>query len=145
MPARILSALSAGLIFGLGLVISGMINPAKVQNFLDITGAWDPSLALVMGAALMVAGIGFRVLRRRDHPLFDRVFQWPTASDIDARLVIGAAMFGTGWGLAGLCPGPAISASALGDPDIYVFLAAMIGGAGVWRWFIAPHLAARAS
>jgi uncharacterized membrane protein YedE/YeeE len=137
---RLLSSLFAGLIFGLGLVISGMINPAKVQNFLDITGSWDPSLAFVMGAALIVTGIGFALLRKSDKPLFDARFQWPTRSDIDPRLVSGSALFGTGWGLAGFCPGPAISAAALGLAPVYIFLAAMVAGIGLWRWLIAGWL-----
>jgi len=140
---RIVSSLLAGLIFGLGLVISGMINPAKVQNFLDITGSWDPSLALVMGAALAVTGLGFAGLRQRGKPLFSDGFQWPTRSDIDPRLVSGSAMFGTGWGLAGFCPGPAISAAALGLGPVYIFLAAMLAGIGLWRWLIAGWLAPR--
>ena len=137
---RIASALVAGLLFGLGLVISGMINPAKVQNFLDVTGAWDPSLALVMGAALAVTGAGFGLLRRTDRPLFADGFQWPTRTDLDPRLVSGSAMFGVGWGLSGFCPGPAISAAALGSGPVYTFLAAMIAGIGLWRWLIAERL-----
>lgn len=140
MSARLLSAFAAGLIFGLGLVISDMINPAKVQNFLDITGAWDPSLAFVMGSALIVAALGFRVLRGTSRPLFDTVFRWPTATDIDARLIGGAAVFGAGWGLSGFCPGPAISAAALGHSEVYVFLAAMLAGVGLWRFVLAGLL-----
>ena len=140
---RILSSLVAGLIFGLGLVISGMINPAKVQNFLDITGSWDPSLALVMGSALAVTGIGFALLRRSKQPLFAARFEWPTRTDIDPRLISGSATFGAGWGLAGFCPGPAISAAALGLTPVYIFLAAMMAGIGLWRWFIAGWLEPR--
>ena len=140
---RILSGLLAGLIFGLGLVVSGMINPAKVQNFLDITGAWDPSLALVMAAALAVTGAGFAGLRAAGRPLFADGFQWPTRTDIDPRLVSGSAMFGAGWGLSGFCPGPAVSAAALGLAPVYVFLAAMLAGIGLWRWLIAGWLTPR--
>lgn len=145
MFARIISSFAAGLIFGLGLVVSAMINPAKVQNFLDITGAWDPSLALVMGAALIVTAVGYRVLRAMNHPLFEAKFHWPTASDIDPRLLGGAALFGAGWGLAGFCPGPAISASALGSGPVYIFLAAMLAGVAGWRWIIAPGLNAQSA
>ena len=137
---RALSSLIAGLIFGLGLVISGMINPAKVQNFLDVTGSWDPSLAFVMGAALIVTGIGFAVLRKSSKPLFEARFQWPARNDIDPRLISGSALFGTGWGLAGFCPGPAISAAALDLTPVYIFLAAMVAGIVLWRWLIAGWL-----
>lgn len=137
---KALSSLIAGLIFGLGLVISGMINPAKVQNFLDVAGNWDPSLAFVMGAALIVTGIGFALLRRVSRPLLDLRFQWPTRTDIDPRLISGSALFGTGWGLAGFCPGPALSAAALGLGPVYVFLAAMLAGIGVWRWVLSSWL-----
>ena len=143
MMFRLLSSFAAGLVFGLGLVISGMINPAKVQNFLDVFGAWDPSLALVMGAALIVTGIGYRLLKPLSHPLFEAKFQWPAATDIDPRLVSGAAVFGVGWGLGGFCPGPAITAATLGRPEVYIFLASMLAGIGVWRWLIAPQLAAK--
>ncbi len=142
---RILSSLAAGLVFGLGLVISGMINPAKVQNFLDITGSWDPSLAFVMGAALIVTGIGFFILRKTKRPLFASSFQWPTKTDLDPRLISGSATFGAGWGLAGFCPGPAISAAALGLMPVYIFLAAMFGGIVLWRWLIAGILEPKAA
>ena len=140
---RSLSSLLAGLVFGLGLVISGMINPAKVQNFLDISGSWDPSLAFVMGAALIITGVGFLVLRRSKKPLFATQFQWPTLKTIDTRLISGSATFGAGWGLAGFCPGPAISAAALGLTPVYIFLAAMVAGIGLWRWLIAGLLSPR--
>jgi len=142
---RVFSSLIAGLIFGLGLVISGMINPAKVQNFLDITGSWDPSLAFVMGAAVIVTGVGFAVLRKSSKPLLADRFQWPTRQDIDPRLISGSALFGTGWGLAGFCPGPAISAAALGLGPVYIFLAAMVAGIGLWRWLIAGWLSPQAA
>ncbi|XBQ16697.1 MAG: DUF6691 family protein [Oceanicaulis sp.] len=132
--ARLLSSLLAGLVFGLGLVISGMVNPAKVQNFLDVFGAWDPSLALVMGAALVVAGVGYRLVLTRERPLFEAKFQVPALTTLDAKLLGGAAIFGLGWGLAGFCPGPAITAGAFGRPDVYIFLIAMLAGIGGWRW-----------
>ena len=122
--------LIAGLIFGLGLVISGMANPAKVQNFLDIAGTWDPSLAFVMGGAILVTLPGYALLRRRTAPLFAPNFQWPTRNDIDGRLLAGAALFGLGWGLAGFCPGPALTAIAFLAPGTLVFVPAML--AGMW-------------
>ncbi len=131
---RLLTSLLAGLIFGTGLIVSGMINPAKVQNFLDITGAWDPSLALVMGAALIVTGVGYKLVLRLPHPLFDAKFQIPTLTAIDAKLLGGAAMFGLGWGLAGFCPGPAITAAALLRGEVFIFLAAMLAAIAGWRW-----------
>ena len=141
---RLVSSLLAGLVFGLGLVISGMVNPAKVQNFLDVAGAWDPSLALVMGAALLVAALGYRLVLRLDRPLFDTRFQIPTLKTIDVRLMAGAGVFGAGWGLAGFCPGPAITAAALGRGEVFVFLAAMITGIALWRWVLADALTPKA-
>lgn len=131
---RILSSLAAGLLFGLGLVVSGMINPAKVQNFLDVAGAWDPSLALVMGAALIVTAIGYKLVLRMPHPLFEGRFQVPSLTRLDARLIGGAAVFGAGWGLAGFCPGPAITAAALLRGEVFIFLAAMLAGIAAFRW-----------
>lgn len=107
---RNLSALIAGLVFGLGLTFSEMVNPAKVLAFLDILGNWDPSLAFVMGAALLVTAIGYRIVWRAERPLFATEFQVPGNRSIDTRLATGAILFGAGWGLVGLCPGPAISA-----------------------------------
>lgn len=130
VPARIISSGVAGLVFGLGLSLSGMVNPAKVQNFLDIAGSWDPSLAFVMGAAVVVTFIGYRLVWRQGRPLFDGSFHLPTLTAIDARLLGGAAIFGVGWGLGGFCPGPAISALGTGGPGALVFVAAMF--AGLW-------------
>ena len=123
-----LSALIAGLVFGLCLAVSGMANPAKVQNFLDLFGTWDPSLAFVMGGAILVTAPGYWLLRKRTQPLFAETFRWPTKTDIDGPLLGGAATFGIGWGLGGFCPGPAITALALGAPGTLVFIAAMIAG-----------------
>lgn len=131
--ARLLSALVAGLIFGLGLVVSGMINPAKVLNFLDITGQWDPSLAFVMGGAVAVTIIGFPLIRRRERPLFEPRFVLPETVRIDPPLVIGALLFGAGWGLVGLCPGPAIAAGSLLLGPALTFLAAMLAGMAGYR------------
>jgi len=126
-----ITALIAGLVFGLGLVVSQMTNPAKVISFLDVFGDWDPSLALVMGSALIVTAIGYRLVLRRQAPVFADRFQLPTRTDLDARLMIGAALFGIGWGLVGLCPGPAIAGLAIGGVQLLIFLGALaIGMAG---------------
>lgn len=118
----------AGLIFGIGLVISGMANPAKVQNFLDLAGTFDPSLAFVMGAAVVVTFLGYRVAFRRSTPLLSDEFHLPTKSAIDGRLLIGAAIFGVGWGLGGYCPGPAVTALPLLAEGTLVFVPAMLAG-----------------
>lgn len=128
----VLSAFLCGLIFGLGLVISGMTDTAKVLGFLDVlairTGGWDPTLAIVMAAALLVSMPGFRLLRRRERPLFADAASWPTKSVIDRPLIAGAALFGAGWGLVGLCPGPAIANLATLAPPVVVFVIAMLAG-----------------
>lgn len=121
-------ALLAGTLFGFGLAFSGMIDPAKVLNFLDVTGNWDPTLACVMGGAVLVAMPAFQLAKRRRHPLLATRFRLPTRTDIDARLVGGAALFGIGWGIAGLCPGPAVAALVSLQPPVFGFLAAMIVG-----------------
>ncbi len=122
------AALAAGLLFGIGLAVSEMVNPAKVLGFLDITGNWDPSLAFVMGSALAVTVIAFRVILRQPHPVLDGEFKVPTSRDIDGRLMGGAALFGIGWGMIGLCPGPAIASLAYGRTESVVFLIAMFIG-----------------
>jgi uncharacterized membrane protein YedE/YeeE len=135
---RILSALLCGLVFGAGLAISGMANPAKVLGFLDITGQWDPSLTLVMAAGVAVFAAGFQLVQRGRHPLFAEKFEIPTRRDIDPRLVIGAIVFGIGWGLAGLCPGPALTSLTFGMMEVYVFVGAMVAGSlayGLWMRF----------
>jgi len=133
---RIVAVFLCGLIFGAGLLISDMVQPAKVLAFLDIFGAWDPSLAVVMAAALAVSVPGFRLAGQRAQPwLADRFF-WPGSSGIDVPLLIGAAMFGLGWGLVGLCPGPAVESLATLSPGIVVFVAAMALGMfahNVWQ------------
>jgi hypothetical protein len=126
---NILVAAIAGIVFGAGLALSGMSDPAKVLNFLDVAGTWDPTLAFVMGGALCVTTPGFYLVQRRARPLFDTDFHLPTRTDIDGRLLGGAALFGLGWGIAGLCPGPALADLASGMPVILAFVAAMIGGA----------------
>jgi uncharacterized membrane protein YedE/YeeE len=126
--ARILVALAAGLLFGLGLTISQMIDPAKVIGFLDLAGNWDPSLAFVMAAAVPVAAIGFAFAGRRQAPLCDTRFVGPTKTRVDARLIAGAVIFGTGWGLVGFCPGPALASLTLGGLSPLIFVAAMLAG-----------------
>lgn len=130
---RILSALASGLLFGAGLAISGMIDPAKVLGFLDVAGAWDPSLAFVMAGGLAVTFAGYRLVLRRPAPLLEPRFQIPTRRDVDGRLLGGAVLFGIGWGLVGYCPGPALAAVGLGDPSTWIFLAAMVAGMLVYR------------
>ncbi|MGF1463512.1 MAG: DUF6691 family protein [Maricaulaceae bacterium] len=124
---RAVAAGLSGLIFGLGLVVSGMINPAKVLNFLDIAGTWDPSLMFVMGGGLLVTAPALRWLGG-SKPWFDSQTHWPGATAIDAKLLGGAALFGVGWGLVGYCPGPAIAALGAKPWPTLVFIAAMIGG-----------------
>ena len=123
-----LSALGAGIVFGLGLAISRMVDPAKVLGFLDVAGSWDPSLAFVMGGGVGVSFVAFRVILRRSHPVFAGGFQVPTARDLDARLLGGSALFGVGWGLVGLCPGPAFASLGYGMPQSLVFIVAMVAG-----------------
>ena len=119
-----------GLLFGVGLVISGMADPAKVLNFLDLFGTWDPSLAFVMGGAVLVAFIGYRLVLTRDKPVIGGTFHLPTRNDIDAQVIAGPAIFGIGWGLGGFCPGPALTALGLGATGTLAFLPAMI--LGMW-------------
>ena len=122
----------AGLLFGVGLIVAGMSDPAKVLNFLDVaaiaTGTWDASLALVMGAALAVAAVGYRLAFRRTAPLFEGSFHLPSRRDIDLPLLAGAGIFGIGWGIAGFCPGGALPALGLGVSGPFVFVAAMLLG-----------------
>ena len=125
---RMMASLVCGLVFGAGLLISGMVQPTKVLGFLDIFGAWDPSLAVVMATALAVSTPGFMLANSRARPLLATRSFWPTKRDIDRPLVVGAALFGVGWGLVGLCPGPALESLATLSPGIIVFVAAMAGG-----------------
>jgi hypothetical protein len=118
----------ASLLFGLGLVVSGLANPAKVQNFLNIAGAWDPSLAFTMATAILLTGLGYVFVFKRGRPVLADTFQLPTAIKIDLKLVSGAALFGVGWGLVGYCPGPAIVALPLGNVSTAIFVAAMLAG-----------------
>ncbi len=133
---RPLVALVSGLIFGLGLIVSGMVSPGKVLAFLDITGAaWDPSLALVLISAVVVSALGAAIGRRRKSPLLAPAFSGPLRQVLDGRLLLGAALFGVGWGLVGYCPGPALAASALGAPTALAFVIAMLAGMGLFTVF----------
>ena len=128
---RSLVALLSGTLFGAGLALSGMMNPARVRGFLDIFGGWDPTLAFVMGGALVVMAIAWRIQKRMHTPLVCDEFALPATSLIDARLIGGAVLFGAGWGLAGLCPGPAIASLAINPGDVMLFAAAMVAGMGL--------------
>jgi uncharacterized membrane protein YedE/YeeE len=123
-----LSSLLAGLVFGLGLIAAGMTDPMKVRAFLDLAGAWDPSLALVMGAAIAVGLPATLIARRRGRSWSGAPIEWPQSNAIDARLIGGGVLFGIGWGLAGLCPGPALVALGSGWGEAAIFVAAMLGG-----------------
>jgi uncharacterized membrane protein YedE/YeeE len=141
---KLVSALLIGIVFGLGITISGMINPAKVLNFFDIVGTWDPSLAFVMGGGLVTAMIGYGlVFRKLKTPLFDSDFSLPVSSVIDRQLIGGAAVFGMGWGIAGFCPGGAIPALGLVHQETLIFVAAMIAGIVLAR-FVKSRLPAPA-
>ncbi|MEQ9010694.1 MAG: YeeE/YedE family protein [Algiphilus sp.] len=128
MKAHPIASLIAGALFGLGLVISGMVNPAKVLNFLDVAGSWDPTLAFVMGGALLITVPGFRLVLKRETPLLDGRFHLPERNDIDAPLIVGAILFGIGWGIGGFCPGPAVTAVTTGMPPVLAFVIAMLAG-----------------
>ena len=128
-----LSEFAVGLLFGLGLLISGMTDPGKVLGFLDLAGAWDPSLALVMGGAIVVGFFAFGSAKKRTTSFLGGALHLPTAKDIDKRLVIGGLLFGVGWGLAGFCPGPGIVTMATGEPKAAVFVAAMVAGMAVFE------------
>ncbi len=130
---RIVSSYLIGLIFGIGISISGMANPAKVLNFFDVMGTWDPSLAFVMGGALVVTFVGYRIVLHRPAPILDQQFHLPASSRIDARLIGGAAVFGIGWGISGFCPGGALPALGTGNPSVFAFTAALLAGMFVAR------------
>jgi uncharacterized membrane protein YedE/YeeE len=126
------NALLSGLIFGLGLIVSGMANPAKVLGFLDISGQWDPSLAFVMMGAICVGTVAFAVARRRNRSFLGAPMELPQAKRVNARLIGGSLLFGAGWGLAGFCPGPAIVAAGSGQIKAWIFVAAMLAGMGIF-------------
>lgn len=135
-PLQIISALGAGLLFGQGLIVSRMIDPKKVMDFLDIFGDWDPSLAFVMLGAIFVTLIGYRLLFKMQSPLFADIFRLPISKQIDGKLIGGAALFGIGWGLAGLCPGPALVDVTLKLSSVTLFVISMIMGINGYRFFL---------
>ena len=130
-----------GLVFGLGLIVSGMTDPGKVQGFLDLAGLWDPSLAFVMGGAIAVGIFAFALAKKRTRSVLGGAMHLPSAKDIDRRLVIGSLVFGAGWGLAGFCPGPAIVSAGAGQPKALVFVLAML--AGMWLFEMAERMSHR--
>ena len=134
---RLVVALLSGALFGLGLAVSGMANPAKVIGFLDVSGDWDPTLAFVMGGAILIVGPAFRLIFRRRRPVLAEDFAVPTRKGIDGRLLGGSALFGVGWGLSGFCPGPAVvalvPALAAGIAPVFAFFAAMIAGMAIFE------------
>ena len=130
---HIVVSIFAGLVFGIGIMVSGMASPAKVMNFFDVAGTWDPSLMFVMCGALVTTLIGYQLIFRRRRPISDPSFHLPTKSDIDVRLVSGAAIFGIGWGIAGFCPGGAIPAIGTGRTEVLVFSGALIAGILITR------------
>jgi uncharacterized membrane protein YedE/YeeE len=138
--ARALFALLAGLVFGTGIAVAGMANPAKVLNFFDVAGTWDPSLAFVLGGAVIVTAIGYRLVLRRPKPLLDTTFHLPTNRRLDAPLIAGAAVFGIGWGITGFCPGGSIPALGLGQTSAVVFVVSMVTGIALAR--LARHVLA---
>ncbi|GBU15839.1 MULTISPECIES: YeeE/YedE family protein [Methylobacterium] len=131
--AKTASAFAVGLLFGLGLLVSGMADPAKVLAFLDVTGRWDPSLAFVMAGAVAVSATGYLVARRRGRPLLASRLEIPNRRDLDPRLIAGAAVFGLGWGLAGLCPGPALTLLTVAPAQAVTFVVAMVIGMLAFR------------
>ena len=132
--AHRLSEFFVGLLFGWGLLISGMTDPSKVIGFLDLAGSWDPSLAMVMGGAIAVGFFAFGTAKKRTSNFFGGALHLPTSSDIDKRLLLGSLLFGAGWGLAGFCPGPGIVSMADGQPKAVVFVVAMLAGMLVFEW-----------
>lgn len=131
----VFTSLLAGLVFGLGLILSGMANPAKVLGFLDLAGPWDPSLALVMVGAIAVGLVAFTAVRHKTKSVLGLDLKLPTARHVDRRLVGGSVLFGLGWGIAGFCPGPALAALGMGESKAVVFVAAMLLGMGVFELF----------
>ena len=130
----IITALSAGAIFGAGLALAGMLNPAKVVGFLDVFGMWDPSLGLVMAGGILVNATGHYFVMKRHRPMFDTRFELPTSNNIDRPLLIGSAIFGIGWGWAGYCPGPVVASLLLQPADMLPFLVTLLAGAFAGRW-----------
>lgn len=131
---HVVTAFIVGLVFGIGLIVAGMTDPAKVQGFLDLAGDWDPSLALVMGGAILVGLVAFRLAGKRERALLGDAMRLPTVTRIDRRLVLGGLAFGAGWGLAGFCPGPALASLATGGAKAMIFTGAMVAGMVVFEW-----------
>ena len=131
---RVLAALVSGLVFGLGLAVSGMMNPAKVIGFLDVAGDWDPTLIFVMVGALLVAVPAYRFIPRRGRPVLEEGFSLPKGRSVDRPLVLGSGLFGVGWGLVGFCPGPAVAALGTGLAPVFAFVAAMLAGMALHAW-----------
>ncbi len=129
-------SLTSGLLFGFGLAVSSMINPAKIVGFLDITGNWDPSLAFVMGGAVFITALTFRLILKRPKPIFTDIFELPSKVSLDGKLITGAAIFGIGWAMSGLCPGPAISSIGFLDEKLLIFVCTLLIGSFIgkkWR------------
>ncbi|MEO7403690.1 MAG: YeeE/YedE family protein [Burkholderiales bacterium] len=129
----VFTSLLAGLVFGIGLIVSGMADPAKVIGFLDLAGSWDPSLALVMAGAIAVGVIAFALARRRTRSILNTAMALPTNSALDRRLVLGSIVFGVGWGIAGFCPGPGLVALGMGESKALIFVIAMVAGMAVFE------------
>jgi uncharacterized membrane protein YedE/YeeE len=134
-----LSSLVAGVVFGLGLAVSQMTNPAKVLDFLDVTGAWDASLLFVLGGAVLLGAAAFHWILHQRAPVLDAQFHLPQSRVIDERLISGAIIFGIGWGIAGYCPGPAIASLGLGNPEVLWLLPALLAGTAAQRWLDGLH------
>lgn len=131
---NLLTAFIAGLIFGMGLILSGMANPEKIIDFLDITGQWDPSLMFVMAGALIVSFFAFRYVKNRNQTCLKQAIQLPTSTRIDRRLVVGSIVFGAGWGMAGYCPGPALTSLLIWQLEPFIFVLSMLAGMGIYVW-----------
>jgi len=127
-----LNAFVVGLLFGLGLIISGMTDPAKVIGFLDLAGAWDPSLAFVMAGAILIGAIGFTIAKKRQFSLLGAPMRLSSITKLDTRLLLGSLVFGIGWGLSGFCPGPAVVSAAAGQPKAWVFVVSMLSGMALY-------------
>lgn len=128
LTRKLLPPLVSGTLFGAGLTVSGMTDPARVRGFLDVFGAWDPTLVFVMGGAVLVMAVAWRIRRRMGAPIFAERFSLPDRNDLDARLITGSILFGIGWGIAGLCPGPAVASLALSPLSVLPFVLAMLAG-----------------
>ncbi len=133
---KLISAFFCGWLFALGLGIAGMTQPSKIIGFLDVAGAWDPSLLFVMGGAVALGFFSFHLVLKRPAPLFEERFMLPKPAGIDGRLLSGSAIFGIGWGMSGYCPGPALVSLATGNLTVIVFVAAMVAGLGLGRWLL---------